>query len=161
MKKLSKECFNNQWYTCPFSIFIFISFLFLFIYSLIVLGYTSNLLLKKDVSNHEKYKIDTKDIMVTYILNIVVTFLSVLVLCFFLFKLIPSTVLSNIINKYVAILFACFILVVSSITIHYYRYIEHYETNVVISISTIALILSCLLLFFYIIRTFYNVYSKK
>ena len=148
------DCFHSkEWYTCGFSIFLFLSFFFLFIYSLIVLGYTSNLLLEKDFSS-DTYHIDIREVMTTYILNIIVTFISVLVLSYFLFQLLPSHFLSIFMNQYLGILFASFIVAVSSVTIHYYRQIENFNTSGVLAISSIALVLSILLIIFYSIRIY-------
>lgn len=157
MKNLTdSDCLHtNEWYTCTFSIFIFLSFLFLFIYSLIVLGFTSNLLMENDFSS-ETYHVDIREIMTTYILNIIITFISILVLCYFLFQLLPKHFLSIFMNQYLVIVFASFIIAVSSVTIHYYRQIENFNTAGVITIASIALVLSILLIVFYSVRILYH-----
>jgi len=146
------DCLHTHpWYQCPFAIVLFLGFLFLLIYSIIVLSSTSKLLTDNAFSE-QKYGISLREAMTTYILNIIVTFMTLLVLCYFLFQLLPPSITSIVFNQYLGGLFTLWILIVSSITIHTYQQVEHHSTSGVIGVSSIALVLSVAILIYYLIQ---------
>jgi len=142
---------SNTWYKCPISVTIFCLFLFIFIYSLVVLVDTSKIITDKDFSE-EKYKKSLSDIFVVYIINIVVTFISLIVILYYLYKIIPDKYVENVFNDFVGILFALYIIIVSSWTIQLYNHAENVPKNEIRGFAGAALFVSLLVIVLFIVK---------
>lgn len=146
---------GNNWYECPVPITIFTLFLFTFIYSIVVLINTSSMITDKEFSE-EKYGKTLYDIFLIYIVNLVVTFLSLIVILYYIYKIIPEDYVQGLFNDIVGIVFALYIIIVSSWTINVYQKIQNHSKGVLFGFAGTALGLSLLILILYV----YQIYSN-
>lgn len=134
---------SPDWYKCPIPISIFCIFAFIFVYSVVVLIRCSNMITSNTQSQN------MKEIFTVYIINIVVTFLSLMVILFFLYKIIPPDWEDGIFNDAVGMIFMFYILIVSSWTLHLFNHIEGIEKKEIQIFAGIAIGLSCVALVLY------------
>ena len=120
----------------------------MFIYSIVVLINTSSMIVDKEFSE-EKYGKSLYNIFLIYIVNLVVTFLSFIVILYFLYKIIPDDYVKGLFNDIVGIVFALYIIIVSSWTISMYQKIQHMNKSIVDGFAGAALALSLLILILY------------
>lgn len=144
---------SPTWYECPIPITIFCIFLFLFIYSLVVTISLTHIITDKEFSE-EKYGKSIREIMNIYILNLVVTFISLLVLAFFLYQLIPKDTAEGIFNEYFGMIMVFYIIIVSAWTISAFKGIQNMNKTGVNAVAGIALAFSLLAFVLYVIRLF-------
>lgn len=157
---------SDKWYQCPIPITIFVIFLILFIYSLISVIKCSKLITSKEITEPN----EIKKIFTTYILNIILTFISLLVIAFFIYNLIPKDVVEGVFNDYIGIIIVLYAIIILSITIHMFSKLKE-KTNVSdINIAGgISLAISCIALILFIARlvlaykkmSFSDLLSKK
>lgn len=141
---------SKTWYLCPYLLTIFIIFIFLFIYSLrIVIKCTS--MITDPQFSEEKYNIKLNELFTTYIINLLVTFISVFVIIYFIMKAMPTSLNEFMISNSIGIIFTTYIMIVSIITIIVFRKVKQTSKDILI-ISCLALILSFVNLVFYVTK---------
>jgi len=141
---------SKTWYLCPYLLTIFIIFIFLFIYSLrIVIKCTS--MITDPQFSEEKYNIKLNELFTTYIINLLVTFISVFVIIYFIMKAMPTSLNEFMISNTIGIIFTTYILIVSIITIIVFRKVKQTSKDILI-ISCLALVLSFVNLVFYVTK---------
>lgn len=141
---------SKTWYLCPYLLTIFIIFIFLFIYSLrIVIKCTS--MITDPQFSEEKYNIKLNELFTTYIINLLVTFISVFVIIYFIMKAMPTSLNEFMISNSIGIIFTTYIMIVSIITIIVFRKVKQTSKDILI-ISCLALVLSFVNLVFYVTK---------
>ena len=141
---------SKTWYLCPYLLTIFIIFIFLFIYSLrIVIKCTS--MITDPQFSEEKYNIKLNELFTTYIINLLVTFISVFVIIYFIMKAMPTSLNEFMISNSIGIIFTTYIMIVSIITIIVFRKVKQTSKDILI-ISCLALVLSFINLVFYVTK---------
>lgn len=141
---------SKTWYLCPYLLTIFIIFIFLFIYSLrIVIKCTS--MITDPQFSEEKYNIKLNELFTTYIINLLVTFISVFVIIYFIMKAMPTSLNEFMISNTIGIIFTTYIMIVSIITIIVFRKVKQTSKDILI-ISCLALVLSFVNLVFYVTK---------
>jgi len=157
----SRKCAedHSKWFECPLSITIFTVVLILFLYSCIVLGYLSRTLVtysttssSEEEENEKDEEASVHDLMVTYILNVVLTIMSLLVLGYYLFQFFPPSILRAFMNRYAAIALSLLLLIITSITIHTLRSVRRIDPSVALSFSVVVLLFSIALLCYFAVR---------
>lgn len=143
--------FKHNWYKCPLPLTIFISSILLFIYSLYISSKISYLLTNKNYDQLISYDIKSSTLMYNYIWNNILIFVSLIIILFFLGKLLPNNILSLFLNRYFLLFSSIFILITTSITINTFQNIKNYDNHIIITLSIISLLISLLLIIF----TFY------
>lgn len=141
---------SKTWYLCPHLLTIFIIFIFLFIYSLrIVIQCTC--MITDPQFNESKYNVQLNELFTLYILNIIVTFISVLVIIYFIMKAMPATINEFLISNTIGCIFVSYILIAAIITLSIFRKLQSSSKDILIFI--VLAIIACLIgLVFYITK---------
>jgi len=141
---------SRTWYLCPYLLVIFIIFLFLFIYSLrIVIKCTS--MITDPQFSEKKYNIKLNHLFSTYIINLIVTFISVFVIIYFIMKAMPSSLGEFFISNTIGIIFVSYIMIVSIITMIVFLKVKNASKDIIV-FASLALIFSFIGLCFYITK---------
>lgn len=146
---------SQKWYKCAFPVAIFSIFTFLFIYSLVAIIKCSELITDKHL---EEKGLTLNQVFAIYIINLIVTFVSLLIIVFFIYRLIPKETAEGLFNDYVGIAVSIYILVVSSCTIHLFSRAQNTVKADINAMGGIALILACLAIIIYSLKIY--VYIK-
>ena len=139
---------GNEWYNCPIPVIVFAIFVFLFIYSLFALVALSKIIQKATNEDTQKFENETghslKQYTQAYTINIILCFISLLVIAFFIYKSIPQNIQTGVFNKIVGIIVLLFVVIITSWNIHIFRLIrsKSQEMQSVITVSILVLTLS-------------------
>lgn len=167
LKKLSQidSVTDNDWYLHPILLSTFLVFLFLFIFSIYALTATGSLIAKsQDMTKQQfkdKYGQEISQIEACYIINTIILIFSVLVLVFFLSKLIKVKSTMVLINDYVGIAFLLFIVFAASYNVDTFNNIQNTNSSSVSSVSAVIIIIAIIGLVFLGLKTFRNHESTK
>jgi hypothetical protein len=101
--------------------------------------------------SEEKYNIKLNELFTTYIINLLVTFISVFVIIYFIMKAMPTSLNEFMISNSIGIIFTTYIMIVSIITIIVFRKVKQTSKDILI-ISCLALVLSFINLVFYVTK---------
>jgi len=142
---------SPEWYRCPIPITIFTIFLFLFIYSIVVLVKCTQIITDKHFDSDE-FNTTLYDVFVIYIVNLVVTFISLIVILFFLYKILPESVSESLFNDYAGMIFVLYIFIISCWTLSVFGHIKNVFQGDVQVVAGIALSLSCVAIILYTIK---------
>jgi hypothetical protein len=145
------EISSPEWYKCPIPTTIFVIFLFLFIYSIIVLVKCTSIITDKQYST-DQYNQTLYNIFMVYIVNLVITFISLLVIMFFLYKLLPTKITNSLFNDYIGMTFMLYIFIISCWTLHLFNNIKNINQTDVQVVSGLALSLSLIAIILYIVK---------
>jgi len=157
MPQQQQQCSVNsqEWYLCPIPITIFCIFLFLFIYSLVAVYKCSRLIYDK---NLEEKGVTINQVFSVYLTNIIITFVSLLILFFFLYRLLPKKLSEELFSDYLGIVVSLYILIISSMTIHLFSKTKDVTKGDINSIGGLALAFSCIAIIIYSLKIY--VYMK-
>lgn len=144
-----KKCLSGkEWYNCPIPVVVFVIFVFLFIYSLFALVALSKIIQKASNEDAQSFENEMghslKQYTQAYVINIILCFISLLVIAFFIYKSIPENIQTGVFNQTAGILVLLFIIMITSWNIHVFRLIKSksQETQSIVTISILVLVLS-------------------
>jgi len=141
---------SKTWYLCPYLLTIFIIFIFLFIYSLrIVIKCTS--MITDPQFNESKYNIKLNELFTLYIINIIVTFISVFVIIYFIMKAMPATINEFLLSNTIGCVFVSYIFIACIFTLSIFRKVQSSSKDILVFI-VLAMIASFIGLVFYITK---------
>jgi uncharacterized BrkB/YihY/UPF0761 family membrane protein len=144
---------SKKWYECPIPLTIFIIFIFLFVYSLVILVDCTAIITDPNYSE-EKYGKTIQEMFNVYIINMIVSFLSLMVVLFYLYRILPDEYVEGVFNDYVGIIFSIYILIVSSWTINLFSGAQNVPKSEINIFSGIALVVSLLSIILFIAKIY-------
>jgi cation transport ATPase len=145
---LQKCLAGKEWYNCPIPVIVFVVFVLLFIYSVFALVALSKIIQKAATEDAQTFENETghslKQYTQAYVINIILCFVSLLVISFFIYKSIPENIQAGVFNQAVGIAVLLFVIVITSWNIHVFRLIKSKseEMQSVVTVSILILILS-------------------
>lgn len=163
IRKLSQvqSATDSDWYEHPVLLATFLVFLLLFIFSIYALTATGNLIKKsQDMTKNQfeqQYGQSISQIETVYVINTVILVFSLLVIVYFLAKLIKVESTLVLINDYVGIIFLLFIIFASSYNINTFNSVVNSGTaSTVASISIVLVVIAVLGTIFLGFKTYRN-----
>lgn len=152
---------DSDWYEHPVLLATFLVFLFLFVFSIYALTSTGSLIRKgQDMTKadfEEMYGQSITQIETAYVINTVILIFSLLVVMYFLSKLIKLESTIVLINDYVGIVFLLFIIFASSYNINTFNSVKNSGTaSSVSSVSIVLVVIASIGVLFLSLKTYRN-----
>ena len=163
LRKLSQiqSVTDHDWYEHPILLATFLVFLFLFIFSIYALSATGNLIGKsQDMTKEqfkEKYGQEISQVETSYIINTIILIFSLLVVFYFLSKLIKLESTLVLVNDYVGISFLLFMIFAASYNVSTFKNVQNSgPASSISSVSVIIIVIAIIGLLFLGLKTYQN-----
>jgi membrane protease YdiL (CAAX protease family) len=162
LKKLAQisKATDSDWYQHPLLLCVFLVFLFLFIFSIYALTMTGGLIKNsQDMTKDEfknKYGQDISQIEACYVINTITLIITVLVLMFFLSKLIKLKQLVALLKNYTTIALLLFIVFAASYNVNTFDQTQNTNASNVSSVSIVIIIIALIGLILIGVNTYKN-----
>ena len=163
IRKLSQvdTATDSDWYEHPVLLATFLVFLFLFVFSIYALTATGSLIKKsQDMTKsqfEEKYGQSIAQIETAYVINTIILIFSLLVVMYFMAKLIKVEKTLVLINDYVGIVFLLFIIFASSYNINTFNSVTNSGTaSSISSVSIVLVVIAVIGTLFLGLKTYRN-----
>jgi len=101
--------------------------------------------------NESKYNIQLNELFTLYIINIIVTFISVFVIIYFIMKAMPATINEFLLSNTIGCIFVSYIFIASIFTLSIFRKLQSSSKDILVFI-VLAMIASFIGLVFYITK---------